>query len=130
MPSSARIAYAMGAVLLLGGIILAAVGIGSNSGGSIYVCSNGTAFCSNGSTNAGLVVGGLGLAWIGIAALVAAYGRTKQRPFFPLLVAGLFIPFPLCLLALAVTTTVGAPAGPAIHLYEPQSPVGPLPDQV
>ena len=56
----------------------------------------------------GCSVAGLYVAWeMSIAVLVAAYGRSKSRPFFPLLVTRLFIPFPLTLLAIAVTSTVG-----------------------
>lgn len=123
-----RAAYIIGTVLWVGGVGLAVIGA-TTGPGTTYVCHNGTAFCTY-HINLGLLITGLYVAWwVSLGVLVAAYGRSKSRPFFPLFVAGLVIPFPFTLLAIAVTSTVdGAPqhaSGPAPAAGTAGHPLGP-----
>ncbi len=91
-------AYVVGLGLVVGGIVVESIGL---SQANTSYCGFSTA-CD--ATTVWLVFAGGGLIWLGLAVAVAAYGRSKSRPFFPMLVAALSLGCPICLLALAVTT--------------------------
>jgi hypothetical protein len=98
MRTRVQIAYTVGLGAVIGGVVVGAIGL--NDGNSNY-CDFNT-YCA--PSWLGLVVAGSVLIWLGLAVTVAAYGRSRSRPFFPLLVAALSLGFPICLLALAVTS--------------------------
>jgi hypothetical protein len=45
--------------------------------------------------------------WLGLSAIVADYGRGRGFPFFPLFVCGVFLGWPLVLLAVTVAGRSG-----------------------
>jgi hypothetical protein len=108
MATRVKVGYAIGAALLTAGIALGVIGLARGTCFNDYYCS------SHDSEDNGLFSLGVTMFWIGQTTLSAAYGRSKDRPFFPLWLTGLVIGFPFPLLAIAMTTRVSDERGDVV----------------